>query len=298
MKKYIFLFILLYACAREEENKYWSSATPLPYQVAYFGYTSDINGFYIFGGDTSSNDYSTSRMIIYNGTYKISDTLNAPLHLKNSCIASYNNKIYIFGGYIANTPTNNFFLYDINSNTYQDLGNLPFNAGGCFAVVLNNRIYIIVGANTTSFYEFNPSNNTFTQKASLTYSRDGLCAVVLNNQIYAIGGGNNKVEAYDLASNSWIEKKSLDISLKYHACEVLDGKIYVFGGQVGSSISSKVFSYDPNSDSWTYITDMKTPRKGLGASRVGNEIYVYGGIDDNNKITNIVEVFSISPIAF
>ncbi|MEO0202640.1 MAG: kelch repeat-containing protein [candidate division WOR-3 bacterium] len=180
--------------------------------------------------------------VAYFGNYKISDTLSVPLHLKSSCIAF--------------TPTNNF-------DSYQDLGNLPFNAAGCSAIKLINRIYI-----------FDPSNNTFIQKASLKYPGDGLCAVILNNQVYAIGGGNNK----------------LDISLRYHACDVLEGKIYVFGGESSNGISSKVLSYDPNSDSWTYITDMKTPRKGVEASRIGNSI--------NNKITNVVEVFRISPIAF
>jgi hypothetical protein len=96
------------------------------------------------------------------------------------------------------------------------------------------------------------------------------------------------------ASFSWIEKKSLDISLKNHTCSVLDNNIYVFGGQT----SSKVFKYDPNSDNWSYVTDMKTPRKGLGSAVIGNEIYVFGGIDDNNNITNKVEIFKVSPIVF
>ena len=101
------------------------------------------------------------------------------------------------------------------------------------------------------------------------------------------------------ASFSWIEKKSLDISLKNHTCSVLDNNIYVFGGQTSSNtISSKVFKYDPNSDTWSYVTDMKTPRRGLGSAVIGNEIYVFGGIDDNNNITNKVEIFKVSPIVF
>ncbi|MFZ8846298.1 MAG: Kelch repeat-containing protein [Candidatus Hydrothermia bacterium] len=300
MKKFSIFLIFFLSCAKSDTEKFWQDGNPLPYKVANFGWTSSLNSFYIFGGDTSFNDYSTSRMIIYNNnSYQISETLIAPIHLKNSCIAVYNNKVYIFGGYIANTPTNYFFSYDLNSKTYQDLGGLPFETGGCFAVVLNNKIYIIVGANTSSFYEFNPTNNSFNQKASLKYSRNGACAVVLNGQIYVIGGGNNKVEVYDIIADSWIEKKSLDISLKNHTCSVLDNNIYVFGGQTSSNtISSKVFKYDPNSDTWSYVTDMKTPRRGLGSAVIGNEIYVFGGIDDNNNITNKVEIFKVSPLVF
>jgi N-acetylneuraminic acid mutarotase len=43
---------------------------------------------------------------------------------------------------------------------------------------------------------------------------------------------------------------------------------------------------------------MKTPRKGLGSAVIGNEIYVFGGIDDNNNFTNKVEIFKVSPIVF
>jgi N-acetylneuraminic acid mutarotase len=211
MKKFSIFLIFILSCAKSDTEKFWQDGNPLPYKVANFGWTS-------------FNDYSTSRMIIYNNnSYQISETLIAPIYLKNSCIAVYNNKVYIFRGYIANT----------------------LETGGCFAVVLN----------TSLFYEFNPANNSFNQKASLKYSRNGACAVVLNGQIYVIGGDNN-------------------------------------------TISSKVFKYDPNSDNWSYVTDMKTPRKGLGSAVIGNEIYVFGGIDDNNNITNKVEIFKVSPIVF
>jgi N-acetylneuraminic acid mutarotase len=61
------------------------------------------------------------------------------------------------------------------------------------------------------------------------------------------------------------------------AAAVLEGKIYVFGGEGQGTVFGEVEVYDPQQNSWRTCTPMPTPRHGLGAVAIGGRIYVIGG---------------------
>ncbi len=67
------------------------------------------------------------------------------------------------------------------------------------------------------------------------------------------------------------------------AAAVLDGRLYVFGGEGNSADATGVFaeteSYNPAEDRWNTHPPMHTPRHGTGAAAVGRTIYVPGGAD-------------------
>jgi N-acetylneuraminic acid mutarotase len=62
---------------------------------------------------------------------------------------------------------------------------------------------------------------------------------------------------------------------------VLNGRIYVFGGEGNPSTASGVFeeneAYDIASGTWQTDARMPTPRHGIGAATIGDRIYVPGG---------------------
>jgi N-acetylneuraminic acid mutarotase len=62
---------------------------------------------------------------------------------------------------------------------------------------------------------------------------------------------------------------------------VLDGKLYVFGGEGNAAEESGVFAeaevYDPATDAWEVLTPMATPRHGTGAAALDGVIYVPAG---------------------
>ena len=65
------------------------------------------------------------------------------------------------------------------------------------------------------------------------------------------------------------------------AAAVLDGRLYVCGGEGNAADPSGVFpqaeAYDLASNSWTAPAPMATPRHGTGAATLGDSIYVPGG---------------------
>ncbi len=65
------------------------------------------------------------------------------------------------------------------------------------------------------------------------------------------------------------------------ASAVLDGRLYVFGGEGDARSPLGVFAaaeaYDPASDRWEVLPAMRTPRHGMGAAAAGGAIVVPGG---------------------
>jgi N-acetylneuraminic acid mutarotase len=77
-----------------------------------------------------------------------------------------------------------------------------------------------------------------------------------------------------------------------HASTVLNGKIYVFGGQNDTTgVLNSVEEYDPATDVWTSRAPMPTPRYTLAACALEQSIYVLGG----QGAFNVMEVYD--PVA-
>ncbi|HET9400410.1 MAG TPA: kelch repeat-containing protein [Candidatus Acidoferrales bacterium] len=60
----------------------------------------------------------------------------------------------------------------------------------------------------------------------------------------------------------------------------LDGKVYVAGGQIGVTMLSVLFAYDPATDTWTAKSPMPTARGGAAAVAANGLLYVIGGCTD------------------
>src|SRR5205807_667699 len=84
-------------------------------------------------------------------------------------------------------------------------------------------------------------------------------------------------EVYDPATNSWQTRAPLPTARSGIATAVLDGKIFVFGGEAPSGTFHHVEAYAPTSDRWSTYTAMPTARHGLGAVAIGGKIYVIAG---------------------
>jgi hypothetical protein len=61
------------------------------------------------------------------------------------------------------------------------------------------------------------------------------------------------------------------------AAAVLQGRIFVVGGEAPSGTFHHLEAYDPKSDRWTSYARMPTPRHGLGTAVHAGRIYVISG---------------------
>uniref|UniRef100_T1J1X5 Kelch-like protein diablo n=1 Tax=Strigamia maritima TaxID=126957 RepID=T1J1X5_STRMM len=123
-------------------------------------------------------------------------------------------------------------------------------------------------------------------------------------RIFVIGGFNRKigqrwsesctlntVQAYHVPKKEWKTICPMQIPRSGHGAAVLNGKIYVIGGE---SDDSMIFShgevYDPTQETWEFIPNMIKPRTLLGVCVLDGLIYALGGWIGSN-LGNSIESF-------
>jgi len=165
---------------------------------------------------------------------------------------------------------------------------------------VNGKIYAIGGMNYVSCLNYNqeydPVADKWTLKEPMPTARADSAIVTCDNKIYVLGGTTgagtqvrygggdfslvgytNVNEVYDPATETWESKSSMPFSASGIRANVVNGKIYVMGGDFN-------ILYDPSSDSW----DSKTPSPiavwKYASAVVNNSVYLFGGKSGQTQI--------------
>ncbi len=127
---------------------------------------------------------------------------------------------------------------------------MPAALGEIAGGVIGNTLYLVgQGSNVTLAY--NLSSGTWRASSAVAvrpcvghhHAAEGV-----DGKLYLLGGlgtGMGKVQIYDPASNSWSVGPDMPFAAGSSSSAVIDGKIYVAGGIVGSSTTGQVAQYDP-----------------------------------------------------
>lgn len=105
-------------------------------------------------------------------------------------------------------------------------------------------------------------------------------------KIYVVGEGSSATLAYDTATNTWTSSglATRPFPGNHHTAEVVDGKLYLFGG-LGSGSGGKVQIYDPVADEWDEGEPMPFAAGSSSSAVIGDEVYVAGGIIGSSTTT-------------
>ena len=71
---------------------------------------------------------------------------------------------------------------------------------------------------------------------------------------------------YNTLTGQWSNIASMQFSRAWAGAVSLDGKLYVMGGFDGQLRLRRVECYDPETDDWSSVSAMSTPRAGCGAA--------------------------------
>ncbi len=100
---------------------------------------------------------------------------------------------------------------------------------------------------------------------------------IVGRTLYLVGEYDSGTWAYDLGTREWTVRATRPFPGNHHAAEVIDGRLYLFGG-LGSGSSGKVQIYDPGSDTWRLGADMPFAAGSSSSAAIGGKVYVAGGI--------------------
>lgn len=238
----------------DRDSSTWTTI-PLPSNSARLQQTSCVvdSNLYLIGGVILVGGIlnSTSEMYMFKpstGEWILKNPM--PTDRNTPASALLDGNIYVAGGLhvINGVPDYNglktFEVYDLSTETWSTLPDMPTNRWGLSAVAFNGKIYILggrsLGVPYSSIEVYDPQMNTWTTitTSSMPTPRYQLTTCLLNNKIYAIDGWYNSsggpiynnVEVYDPITDTWTTYNPMPVAVAMLDGYELNGKLYVYGG--------------------------------------------------------------------
>jgi hypothetical protein len=228
-------------------------------------------------------------------------------------------KLYVLGGlgvFPGWEPKQLLFSYDPAADEWKKLASIPEGIHHPGFAAVGAKLYSVGGFTiarpaggglpawvpSSSLWIYDIPTDTWTKGPSLPTPRGALTATAIGNKIYAIGGAKNPSystpelrpsvpvenvavnEVYDIEKQTWSTARPMLTARNHHGAALIDGKIYVVGGRIGSTfiigLSNNVSTnevYDPVKDTWASVLGMPTPRSGIGVAVLKGRMHVVGG---------------------
>ena len=311
--KFVVKISLLMVCCTPLIAEQWQSRNDMPTARQEIYAASSNSKIYIPGGILNDIVTTTSAFEVLNVKDNKWQRL-APLPLPRHHITPViiNEKLYAMGGFDGPYPKwavkSEMFIYDIKSNTWSDGQSLPEARGEHVAVALGSKIHVIGGrvkqGNGDDHFDsyidsnvhrvFDTSTGKWKSAASAPTARNSAAAAVIDGLIYVVGGRYNAIqkdgsqlqqnvaalEAYNPMEDSWQILAPMPEALGGNAAAVLNGLLYVFGGEQWAPehrVFSSTWVYDSKINSWNKGPDMPTARHGLAAAPAEKKVFTIGG---------------------
>lgn len=228
-----------------------------------------------------------------------------PMAKKNLVAVSQNHSIFIIGGieYRQGKYTKTIYQFLPETEKWEQIAIRPRDANNVVIALNNDSLFIISGdcfLDNNDMYSI--SKDIWHSMSKMPTARQHTSYTILDKKIYVFGLTawdklTDKNEVYDITNNIWIEKAPLPTPRHIATAVVIGGEIYVIGGagDINSVWTSRstVDVYCPETNTWEKKKDMPQQRSGHCAVALSDKIYVIGGWNSNNEISNEILVYDV-----
>ena len=201
----------------------------------------------------------------------------------------------------------NFEALNIVTNKCDTIGTPAPMYSPCVCVVDNfmyvcggwNSKYGLDGRATAQCYRYDPRFEAWFLLPDMIIPRRDFVLVAFNKDLYAIGGQHEhirmrSIERFSISTCQW---KMCSTSLPEAVCEhsgaLLDGRIYISGGNTVHGHLNTVRSYDPAADTWREEPSLLKQRSLHSMVECKGRLLVIGG-DMGDSEVKTIEIFDPS----
>lgn len=295
----------------------------MPCARSHFGAVAWGDKIFVFGGG-GEGFRSLNQVHIYDpATDAWTDGCLMPTSRSGIVAVCLDDRILVMGGGFRNPDgTFNFLgtveIYDPKRDCWEEGPPLLQRHDAPAATVHGGRVYLMGGHHpeatggpmsdpATGFSELlNPQEGQWQEMAPMPTPRFSLSAVSDGQRVLAMGGGAYQpdgvfrnltlIESFDPATGQWSRKTGFSLPWPtggVGGC-LMNGRIYVVGGNNGERIDDRAACCDPGEGNWTLLPPMKSPRAAMGVVGIDQTLYVLGGRGADGKIpVNTMESFSL-----
>ncbi len=224
-----------------------------------------------------------------------------PRGANHVAVAADAGRVYALGGFLEQNrnPDTNAYAYEVDADRWVSIAPLPRPRGAAAAVFLDGKLHLIGGASaptaeraSVGWHEvYDPKADKWEARKALPGARDHVGCVAENGRIHIVGGRFNTFEyntdlhhVYIAQRDTWELRAPLPTARSGHGLVTYRGRYWAMGGEGGiinvpgqQKVFGQMESYDPTTDTWQSHAPMPTPRHAVGATAIGDWIYVAGG---------------------
>ncbi|KAL4447040.1 hypothetical protein ABPG74_013892 [Tetrahymena malaccensis] len=306
----------------DQQNRFNNQQNILAKQSNVFQQVNDIhNQSYRIANDlagisplkgTNSNFHSTAPPLAGKGPRETIE-----IHIADYFDESCKRKNLHFFIYDSDNKSCKLIYLDLNGNKQFQIINIdvdfPLPAFHKSIALPDGEIYLIGGTKpdktkSNAIYRYDATNKKLVKESEgMKEGRSSFGVCILRNCIYVIGGiGNNgqylsSCERYNLKTKKWETVSQINQASASFSCTSFNNRfIYKFGGnREDKSLLRTIEKYDVMQNKW-YIINIQNqnnvPQFLTNSSCVQinqNEIFVFGGYDDQNSPSNSSYILQI-----
>ncbi len=245
---------------------------------------------YLFGGVNGRWLSDVLRFDPKTGHWSVIGTL--PLPRAAAAATIKDGKIYISGGSIfveSGSSTSDVLLFNPKTGTLSPGPTLNQSRSSHDLLRLKGRLYAFGGignAGVVTTYE-RLSGHRWSISGFVPHAFYSRASAEIDGRAYFAGGvdgvsgvdnRHGELDVFDPVTGTWAQKSAMPTAREAAAAAVLNGKIYVAGGDgVDHQPLATLEVYDPRTDSWSTAPSMPTPRRYAAAAILDGKLYVMGG---------------------
>ncbi|CAG9320027.1 unnamed protein product [Blepharisma stoltei] len=247
---------------------------------------------------------------------------NTPGRLTSASLQYFDGMLYLAGGVDDSIPINfryndEFYQYDLTKKYWKKIGNPSHTythrslAG---SIVYDENFYLFFGwsdklgrdVSEISKVNLNDINYEWISvpvldnSYSVTLLRDSYSFISVNSSLFIFAGYNMtsgnlndlaqfSVSGFPITYDCLSELYTGPSARSHHVMQVIEGNIYIFGGDAKGSKLNDLWVFDPETEVWEILFpdgDVPTPRSHHSSGAQGNVMYIFGGIDQSGVLLN------------
>ena len=273
----------------------WTEKLAAPLAREYAGVAALDGKVYVAGGQRTDTGVvpgpATDALEVYDPVTNTWATLPPmPTARMGLTLTAWGGKLYAIGGRtdgFSVSAVGTVEIYDLATGVWHTGTPMPTARYHAGAAATGSSIVVAGGEFATSVLTtveaYLPDTDTWQVRAALPSPRAQLGLQTIGNAVYAVGGHGgllpqwaSTVWAYDALTNEWSPRQPMAMARAFAATTVVDGALWVAGGENVERALDTLERYDPLTDTWRTVTASPRVFGRAGAATVNGRVYVPG----------------------
>lgn len=273
----------------------WTQVLAAPMAREYAGVAALDGKVYVAGGQRTDTGVvpgpATNALEVYDPATNTWAALPAmPTARMGLTLTAWGGKLYAVGGRTDGSSISavgTVEIYDPSTSLWRAGTPMPtarFHAGAAAA----GSSIVVAGGEVTTYVlttveAYQPDTDTWQVRAPLPSPQAQLGLQTIGNAVIAVGGYGGllpqwvaTVWAYDPLADQWSARQPMANARAFAATAVVDGALWVAGGENVSRALDVLERYDPLTDTWRTVTASPRVVGRASAATVNGRVYVPG----------------------